>query len=84
MRRHVITRRWEDEGQSRASCSCGEQFASPDWILRSVDIADHLNAVRAQERPVRHRPSYPARDGCLRLVLVRVDLHPRGYERAGG
>ena len=57
MTHHAILKRWEDNAGAHATCSCGEQFSRPHWVLRSVDIADHKKAAKAQALPVRHAPA---------------------------
>jgi hypothetical protein len=87
MTRHVIVKRWEDGTGARATCSCGEQFAEPDWIERAVSIADHWKAPKGQRQAPAHRPAVVEIQGGW--VYLRCDgcewtaVH-RSFEAAGG
>jgi hypothetical protein len=83
MTRHVILKRWEDDGRARASCSCGEQFAEPEWVQRALAIAEHKKAAKAQ--PVRHRPIITHTGGAfayLRCAPCGWTRVVRGFDRA--
>ena len=83
MNRHTITRRWEDEGESKAICSCGEQFEEPDWTQRAMAIAEHRKAAKVEVLPVWHRPSYVVRGAwCHVHCPCGWTSAAHGYRRA--
>jgi hypothetical protein len=86
-RRHVVTKRWEDETGARAVCSCGQEFAETDWIERAVAIADHRKEAKRRGEAPAHRPAVVDVQGgwvYLRCAECGWTAVHRSFEAAGG